>query len=1047
MNSKTKKGQVTIFIILGLLIISAVIIVIYVNMNAKKAVLESDYSNEINQRPHFTKQVTDSYESCLRQLAKKAFILIGERGGYIYSPIDTPTKGDFVNSEGITYLGNVLPYWQYVPTKTGEVSGLSLNSMRTAYMPALCKAGRNCITVSPAGAEEKSIEGQVELYIEENIISCVDNFSLEKEQGYIIEYTEQPIVYVSIRNKSIGRKSGDVLIQSLFPVTISKDGSVSTVEKYQKILYFDFSKIYKRMYEFMLKERQEGFIEQQLLFSMDSLAFTNVIPAYKQYSFFTEKKTWDIQQEIVPVIKNLIETYVPLQKIKYTRNWDFTTVSPSVEYQNPAGAHFRNMVFDIYNDSSLIKTSIDFEYISEEFDSAVWMADNKYTSGGKVKQKGMLGNVFEGIPLVEDALGALPIWEIQARYFASYPVLITFTESNALDNEDYSFSFSVESNIADNVPVPYFIPYVSQLNPFDSVYCDDRLKKVPVNVTVKDMLFDTFVPNAEVSVTCADRTCEIGETDGFGQLNAMFPECGGTPYITVEHKDYMLKRQEVKMKEGINPQPIIQLHPKVAHNYTVMKLKVADINWWQTQQTTDMRQLFRRAVPLTENDTVAIQLVRNLTSFSEKAYTTSISVEKGKYTGEPVKLIKGDYRIMATLISHQGFYIPIHFGRAGNESVPKRCATVGKMSELVHMDTQNHILGGSHLSFGTNNHYICKDEPGYDFQTVGFGWYMLMGVPVKDVTTTQNEDCNNFVNNYFTKKLPIFSQVWDDTINKTVAIQYGELDSEKQINETITNCTEIISDAMTDCAASVPCGSPFDDHDNLRSDYYSCMNYDYLSCIKSHNGGEDYKSYGSCFLNYGFCNKNVVWYGADTNPTQSEVLPLYVMSEREYRACNLKSGYFSVGLDLKIYLNDSVDGCVNKTTHIECKEKEQVDELASVLDPITIDGNNYRQFGLCGAGISDVFNNSNLLSNATYLIMEINSTDKPFMNGGIMANEGTGFFWDYDPYTNDKWSKNITFYVIEYDFLPSSYDDLNQQQYLFQYSTDYGKSILKGYLR
>jgi len=226
------------------LILTAVFVVLYINFNSKKIDIDTDFEKALSERPNYARPVVFRIESCMRQKLKEAFIILGERGGEIYSNIDPPTKGDFVNSQGVNYLGNTIPYWEYVITPTGRTSGFQVKT----HLPALCKGGRTqspCLTSAPVGQDELSIEGQLERYVDENIKPCFDDFRLELEQGFEIIEEGEFKSEVTIRESS-----GDVLIRAHYPLKITKDETVSTVDSYQYNLNLDFAFLYKKMFDF-----------------------------------------------------------------------------------------------------------------------------------------------------------------------------------------------------------------------------------------------------------------------------------------------------------------------------------------------------------------------------------------------------------------------------------------------------------------------------------------------------------------------------------------------------------------------------------------------------------------------------------------------------------------------------------------------------------------------------------------------------------------------------------------------------------------------------
>lgn len=100
----TKRGQVTIFIILGILIIITIVAVISLNKHTTKRVLEIQQEKELDLE-HRYQTVTLLVESCIKQVAERAIITIGYRGGK--SQLAEPFfDGQVFSANYLYYLGD-----------------------------------------------------------------------------------------------------------------------------------------------------------------------------------------------------------------------------------------------------------------------------------------------------------------------------------------------------------------------------------------------------------------------------------------------------------------------------------------------------------------------------------------------------------------------------------------------------------------------------------------------------------------------------------------------------------------------------------------------------------------------------------------------------------------------------------------------------------------------------------------------------------------------------------------------------------------------------
>lgn len=94
-----KKGQITIFVILGILILAIAIIAVYITQKSKEAKLQEGLT-ETSRLPIEMQEEKTSIEECMSEVLQEAAIKLGINGGYIN---DKPEKT-------INYLGFDVAY-------------------------------------------------------------------------------------------------------------------------------------------------------------------------------------------------------------------------------------------------------------------------------------------------------------------------------------------------------------------------------------------------------------------------------------------------------------------------------------------------------------------------------------------------------------------------------------------------------------------------------------------------------------------------------------------------------------------------------------------------------------------------------------------------------------------------------------------------------------------------------------------------------------------------------------------------------------------------
>ena len=162
MEKESKRGQLTVFIIVAILIVGGLLI--YFAVRGGYAV----------QLPKNMEPVYDYYLSCLDATAREGLSLLGEQGGYIEVPEFVPGSQYMPFSSHLDFFGQPVPYWMYV----------SGNNLLKEQVPT-----------------KKMMERELEAYIEDRITNC--DFSDFELQGYDV-LVEQGSVSVDINDLSVG---------------------------------------------------------------------------------------------------------------------------------------------------------------------------------------------------------------------------------------------------------------------------------------------------------------------------------------------------------------------------------------------------------------------------------------------------------------------------------------------------------------------------------------------------------------------------------------------------------------------------------------------------------------------------------------------------------------------------------------------------------------------------------------------------------------------------------------------------------------------------
>ena len=565
-----KKAQVSIYIIIGivlLVITGTVIFVTLSNQQTGSAV------------PTWAAPVNSYVQDCIQQVSIKAFKKIGEHGGYI----------DF-NDYAITGKNfNVNPQ---NPTESDIVSLSTQGTAPIAYWWYLSSpnACTNCNVESLAPSIEY-IEGEVNRYITRELSSCLNDFDSFSQftitQGTVSTQT-------SINND-------DITILVNYPIDISSAGDQTRLEDFTIQLDLDFYDIYLLANLITDHEINQRFMEDILnhLIGVYSGRDSSKLPPIAWVDERDDIVTWNVDDVKNLLQNDILATHTPLIDVKNTRN----------ARQIQAGSALQRGIYDaLYLDifPEPIDLEVDFIY------NPAWSLyfDISPKSGNILKPSTVT---------TKDDLGLFDT--INSNYYefyydVSYPVAIVIKDEKSLDQQGYTFMFALESNIRDNkdlylwnrgngtvgpadysgITVSYpstttaatactqsgqqwicplnnqvypsmlacgnaCITKTSQMvspQPTQTLFCEYE-QRLSGDITIRAFDSNSRLPlsGASINFGCGNyRECTIDNTDASGRYIGKFPVCVGDGYLLLSKPGYVAKSV-----------PHVSIQPGTSGNY------------------------------------------------------------------------------------------------------------------------------------------------------------------------------------------------------------------------------------------------------------------------------------------------------------------------------------------------------------------------------------------------------------------------------------------------------------------------------------------------
>lgn len=485
---KSRKAQVTVFIIIGIIILFSVAIFYYM----KNAGLEG---------PKFfqpkTPPVDAFIQQCLENTAREALVSIGAQGGYLVLPTmigANPTRYvSLVPGVGGPYIPKV-PYWYY----EGQTE-----------IPSL-----------------EYIEYEIQTYVRQNLDSCIQDFSGLRDEFQIDVYGDYEV------NVILGDWDTQVKLDWLIDVTPKGTDETTRKEEFLVKMNVPLGRIWNLAKEILEAENQKGFFETMTIDLMAShppedIPFTGLQLHCGQLTWHTSTIKEKLNRALVPAItgirfrntnhipwedkseKKYKEIAEVLEEYKSRRTLDMSRdASGKITHVVPP-----KLPDDIPSDS-YDYFQYNFNFTEEDYKAFKVMSTYKDDWGMKlVGTPNQYGVLKSGIQdLKSQIMSYLCLNTYHFVYDVVYPVMITIQYPDAFYGEGYTFRYAFPVQIYHNKPDRSLDP-ARLIEPaeFDLNYCDfygDEQHEI----IARDAVTYAELPRVNLTYNCLRESCNLGYT-------------------------------------------------------------------------------------------------------------------------------------------------------------------------------------------------------------------------------------------------------------------------------------------------------------------------------------------------------------------------------------------------------------------------------------------------------------------------------------------------------------------------------------------------------
>ncbi|MFA6072546.1 MAG: hypothetical protein WC758_00335 [Candidatus Woesearchaeota archaeon] len=549
MKKRGIKGQVTLFIILGLVIL--IIIGVFLFLISQKK-LENIPGEDVFKQDYDAKLAPMHYDVvfCLDKLGKESLIKIGSNAGYLEVQPELYAYDRYVEHtnnalELFPKSEIVIPYWKYIqgpPDCTSCVEVQKIPNLEGSY---------------------DSIQQQIERYIEQNLVSCMKNFSDYKADLTITYLTPNVTVQFRDENTFIGLTWP---INVIFP----NDAKSESLKYFSTTLDLKMKKMYDLAVATLFQMEMIEDVRAFEYFTSDVLTF---------YSFGGENA--DIPPVAGPTVIGISsQKHWLLRDVKETLK---TAISENVNYMQVIGSKdsfypyemdaidrttYAKLQNKIYGDEEYISsTRIRFNYFPN------WPMYVSVNPGGEVimpKSTGIINLLFL-------QLGST---SYEFAYDISYPVLVTLEDDEAFKGEGYLFQYPFEVNIRNNKPYSNDSIFIksSDFPEFETnQYSMYSQRTVPVKLNIINGFNERPETDIIIGYTCADTTIAVGVSelkDGQAVIETMLPPCLGG-FFGILNREYSMDNiyQDVILDSPINL--LVKVYPEKEITISVEKKNFA----------------------------------------------------------------------------------------------------------------------------------------------------------------------------------------------------------------------------------------------------------------------------------------------------------------------------------------------------------------------------------------------------------------------------------------------------------------------------------------
>jgi len=614
-----KRGQVTVFIAIGVVLLILFGLIFYSfkeDSLSRGRLLVDDVDEDFN-------PVQVYVHSCLEETASRAIRILGEHGGWlIENEADAirygiiPSKDTPTGSNSFYFFPETrtleVPYWFYADE---SLSGVSFGSMKPELISNLDEGYERQL------ADDKSVEAQIDRYVNANLAICIKNFDVFSEDFEVSSELPTATTFIS---------DEDVIVNLNFPLEVDNQGKKKTFDNFGVVIPVKLKKTFE-LAEFITKTQIEhNYLENNLrnLIPLYSMPNSKKLAPTSDFTFIAGSigETWSVV-DLNTQMTSILASTSNMMRVQGAYNYDKILLSPGDPSYETRQKVYDNMVLpmeDIYyeelEDLTLETTFVSLKYLD-------WWPIHLSVNGGKSEVKPTLKGVSFG-PL------NFGLQEYETDYDVSWPVMVSLKEIDSFSGRGFIFNIGLEGNLRNNLPLnsSEFGDIIrSSDNAFPN-FCGERNKGDDVIVNVNDIL-NEGVEKASISFISGKSTCILGTTNESGELNVTLPAGSLTGWVVAKKEGYL--DEKIPYKQGGEEYSLNGMRRIKSVKFNILKKMYSNGG-------------LEDAVSLEEGDQAIVTLRRFNEEIGEVDFTNTFVTNSSEFEGN---FVEGNYDISINLFN------------------------------------------------------------------------------------------------------------------------------------------------------------------------------------------------------------------------------------------------------------------------------------------------------------------------------------------------------------------------------------------------------------